>query len=321
MSGIYDWIANKFPYYGNHNNSKGWQNSIRHNLSLNKAFIRQKERDDGGRKGGTWSINSSINTVSVKPLKSYNYSNSFRKQELDSTQHSLHNCASNVEQLDFESLTRAEIKTIICDNGQIIQSDNETNDTILRDIDKIATTYENITPNTQYEVQILSGLDEFRRKSVEDYLEMSNSVVDPIPQNIKTQKAISRQNRARQITLKNKKKLISGCEIKEEITVPVPPPPKRFSNYIPSNGHLKETANESSFLDLGEYQNKLYYEGSIDYWQQYDPELVQKSGFAIITTDEANDSDTIHALCYLCGSEGKFQSTIETSRVYPLKSL
>ena len=64
------------------------------------------------------------------------------------TKHSLDDCVSNVEQLDFESLTRAEIKTIICDNGQIIQSDNETNDNRLRDIDKKATTYENINPNT-----------------------------------------------------------------------------------------------------------------------------------------------------------------------------
>ena len=311
MSGIYDWIAHKFPYYGNHSNSKGWQNSIRHNLSLNKAFIRQKERDDGGRKGGTWSINSSDNTVSVKPFKSYNHSNYFREQELDSTKHSLDNCVSNVEQLEFESLTRAEIKNVICDNGQIIQIENETNDSRLRDIDNKAKIYENINPNTQYEVQILSGLDEFRRKSVEDYLEMSNSVIDPIPQNTKTQKVISRQNRAKQITLKNKKKLISGCEIQEEITVPVPPAPKRFSNCIPNSSHSKETGNESSFLDLGEYQNKLYYEGSIDYWEQYDPELVQKSGFAIITTDEANDSETINALCYLCGSEGKFNSINE----------
>ena len=50
-------------------NQKGWQNSIRHNLSLNKAFVRHKERDDGGRKGGNWSINPSFNVSSFKRVK------------------------------------------------------------------------------------------------------------------------------------------------------------------------------------------------------------------------------------------------------------
>ena len=77
MSGIYEYIAKTFPYYGSMNNSRGWQNSIRHNLSLNKAFIRQKERDDGGRKGGTWSINPSVSIGSFKRVKPNTTDDSF----------------------------------------------------------------------------------------------------------------------------------------------------------------------------------------------------------------------------------------------------
>lgn len=61
LSQIYNYIDHRFPYYRNCDPKRrqGWQNSIRHNLSLNDCFIK-KARDGVGpandRKGNFWTL-------------------------------------------------------------------------------------------------------------------------------------------------------------------------------------------------------------------------------------------------------------------------
>ncbi|CAH2307203.1 forkhead box L1-like [Pelobates cultripes] len=84
LSGIYDFIMKKFPYY--RSNQRAWQNSIRHNLSLNSCFVKvpRAEGNEKG-KGNYWSFASGCESM-LDLFENGNYKRRRRRRNMKKCQ-------------------------------------------------------------------------------------------------------------------------------------------------------------------------------------------------------------------------------------------
>lgn len=69
---IYSWISTHYPYFDS--TKTGWQNSIRHNLSLNRCFYKVPRGNEKRGKGSYWKINYEYQNVKTNyRSRRYNY--------------------------------------------------------------------------------------------------------------------------------------------------------------------------------------------------------------------------------------------------------
>ncbi|KAG5519813.1 hypothetical protein PMAC_000086 [Pneumocystis sp. 'macacae'] len=166
LSAIYNWISQTFEYYCN--NDSGWQNSIRHNLSLNKAFVKQERPKDEPGKGNYWTIEPGYEFQFMKGRTRKNISSGSKRPTLVSSIAMSHIDKKRSIVDDVESNHETQ-------STKRFKTDYHTNETL-----SLSYQPSESTPLTQEKTNLLSKSNEYIDTLPQSEITLSKQI---IPQN------------------------------------------------------------------------------------------------------------------------------------------
>jgi forkhead transcription factor HCM1 len=166
LAQIYKWITDTYSFYKN--SEPGWQNSIRHNLSLNKAFVKQERPKDDPGKGNYWAIVPGTEHQFIKEKSS---------KKMTGPNENVPLLASNLTPINELELSRGSYKTL---TPALPQEPSQSKDTISAD-SQLATIAELSSDATIPGSDALAELDEIEELPHSPLLQSSPSAMNSSP--------------------------------------------------------------------------------------------------------------------------------------------
>ena len=118
LSQIYSYISSKFGYY--RIDDKGWQNSIRHNLSLNRNFVKIARQQNEPGKGSFWRIEP---TSEIKVIEQ-----AFSRKSRSSTPNRVvYTCSGNTISSNNQNNTSVNSNSMSVNNSMYASINNTNN--------------------------------------------------------------------------------------------------------------------------------------------------------------------------------------------------